>query len=53
MNEVENIATKYWYNNKPIHHIEFESKIIHGKNRGGSMLGIPTGTYLSYSKANL
>ncbi|CAK84672.1 unnamed protein product (macronuclear) [Paramecium tetraurelia] len=42
VNESENASTKYWNTFIKLNPIEFTSKIIHGRNRGGTMLGIPT-----------
>ncbi|CAD8172917.1 unnamed protein product [Paramecium pentaurelia] len=46
VNECENAATQYWNTYLKLNPIEFTSQIIHGRNRGGTMLGIPTANLL-------
>jgi len=38
-----NAATKYWNKYLQLEPINITSQVIHGYNRGGTMLGIPTG----------
>lgn len=47
VSSLENDATKFWSHSIKLEEVSIESEVIHGYNRGGTLLGIPTGTTLN------